>query len=193
MILISCTSSKSTELKSNKTISETFNESEIKDLQIIFDFFNGQICDAKNSNNDSLNKCYEKYCSEIKSEMNLKGGFNPKIDYKKQLELYEKINKANFNKIWKIGKSYNLRTKENLIDLELNYNGKYLDFLKKYGEENKTIHSYYESIKNSGDISPSTSAILILNYKLFEPSDIRSKLIIAIHYLTLNDDFNRKE
>jgi len=192
-ILISCTSSEKLELKSNKSISETFNESEIKDLQIILNFFNEQICDSKKLNNDSLNKCYEKYCSEIKSEMNLKGGFNPKIDYKKQLELYEKINKENFNKIWKIGKSYNLRTKENFKDLELNYNGKYLDFLKKYGEENKTIHSYYESIKNSGDISPSTSAILILNYKLFEPSDIRSKLIIAIHYLTLNDDFNRNE
>ena len=192
-ILISCSTSEKRELKSNKTISEIFNKSEINDLQIILDFFNGQICDSNKLNNDYLNKCYEKYCSEIKSEMILNGGFNPKIDYEKQLELYEKIDKANFNKIWKIGKSYNLRTKENFKHLELNYKGKYLDFLKKYGEENKTIHSYYESIINAGDISPSTSAILILNYKLIKPADIRSKLIIAIHYLTLNDNFNRKE
>ena len=90
IILTSCSSSESIELKSNKAISETFNDSEIKDLQIIFDFFNQQICDSKNLNKDLLNECYEKYCSEIREQQKTENEFNPKVNFEKQLEMYKK-------------------------------------------------------------------------------------------------------
>jgi hypothetical protein len=193
IFLLSCSTSENIQLDSTKTITEYFNKYEIKDLQLLLDFFNQEICTSKESDSDYLNQCYEKYCTEIKSEMSLRTSLNPKIDYNKQLNMYEKINKTTFNKIWKIEKSLDLRTNENVKDLGLNYNGKYLDFLKKYGEDNKAVQSYFESIKTSGDISPSTNAIIIKEYKLLDISDIRTKLIIAIHYLTLNDKLNRKE
>ena len=192
-ILISCSTSESIELKSNKTISETFNESEIKDLQIIFDFFNGQICDSKKMDYDSLNECYEKYCSEIRKQQKTENEFNPKVDFEQQLEMYKRLNNKNFDIIWQIDKNWNYKSSDTLKYLGLNYVGKYKKFLKKYGEENKAIFDYYKHLNAAGDISPSIIAGLIMNYELYDISDIRTKLVIAIHYLTLNDQNWRKE
>ena len=192
-ILISCSTSESIELKSNKTISETFNESEIKDLQIIFDFFNGQICDSKKMDYDSLNECYEKYCSEIRKQQKLGNEFNIKVNFEQQIEMYKKVNKSTFNQIWGLSKSWNYKTSDTLKYLGLNTIGKYNVFLKKYGEENKPIFDYYENFNATGDISPSMNASLIMQYELYDISDLRTKLIIAIHYLTLNDQNTRNE
>ena len=194
MILISCTSSKSTELKSNKTISETFNKSEIKDLQIIFDFFNGQICDSKKLNTNSLNECYEKYCSEIREQQKTEYEFNPKVNFEQQLEIYKQIDKSTFNEIWYFQKSLPIRErKDTLKYISLNTRGKYIKFLEKYGEENKAIFEYFDSLKNAEDMSPVMFADLIMSYEKYETKDIRTKLFISIHYLTLNDQFYRKE
>jgi len=180
-------------LKSNKTISETFNASEINDLQIILDFFNGQICDSKNRSYNSLNQCYEKYCLEIREQQKIENGFNSKIDFEQQLEMYKRLNSKSFDNIWQIDKSWNYKSSDTLQYLGLNYVGKYQNFLKKYGEENKVIFDYYDHFKAAGDISPSIIAGLIMNYELYDISDIRTKLVIAIHYLTLNDQNWRKE
>ena len=194
MILISCTTSESTELKSNKTISETFNKSEIKDLQIIFDFFNGQICDSKKLNNDLLNDCYEKYCSEIREQQKTENGFNPKVNFEKQLEMYKKIDKSTFEKIWYFQQSWPHREqKDTLKYISFSPETKYFEFLEKYGKENKLVNYYSDSFKAAGDISPTMNASLIMQYELYDISDLRTKLIIAIHYLTLNDQFYRKE
>ena len=193
VILTSCSTSESIELKSNKTISETFNESEINDLQIIFDFFNGQICDSNKLDYNSLNECYEKYCSEIREQQKTENQFNPKVDFEQQLEMYKNINKSTFNQIWGLSKSWNYKTSDTLKYLGLNTVGKYNMFLKKYGEENKPIFEYYENFNAAGDISPSMNASLIMQYELYDISDLRTKLIMAIHYLTLNDQIYRKE
>ena len=193
-ILISCASSKSTELKSNKTISKVFNKSEVKDLQIIFDFFNAQICDSKKMNKDLLNECYEKYCSEIKEQQETEYEFRSKVNFKEQLEMYEKINKSTFNTIWHFQKSLPIRErKDTLKYLGLSYTGKYKDFLHIYGKENKAVLEYSESFNASGDLSLIMMMGLLMNYDYYDISDIRTKLIIAIQYLTLNDQNSRIE
>ncbi len=93
-------------MKLNKTISETFNKSEIKDLQIIFDFFNEQICDSKELNKDSLNECYEKYCSEIRKQQKTEYEFNTRVNFEQQLEMYKQIDKSTFKEIWYFQQSW---------------------------------------------------------------------------------------
>jgi len=107
--------SKSIELKSNKTISETFNESEINDLQIIFDFFNGQICDSNKLDYYSLNECYEKYCSEIREQQKTENEFNPKLDFEQQLEMYKQIDKSTFKEIWYFQQSWPRREQKDTL------------------------------------------------------------------------------
>ena len=192
-ILISCSTSENLELKSNKTISDTFNESEINDLQIIFDFFNGEICDSKKLNNESLNECYEKYCYEIREQRKIGFNFNSKIDFEKQLEMYKRIDQSTFKEIWYFQNRTDINSLDNFKYLEYSYLGKYKVFLKKYGEENKAIHNFYEGIEFEGGINPNTLGGLDMYYEYFDISDIRTKLVIAIQYLTFNDQLERKE
>jgi len=181
-------------LKSNKTISETFNESEINDLQIIFDFFNGQICDSNKLDYNSLNECYEKYCSKIREQQKTENEFNPKVDFEQQLGMYKQIDKSTFKEIWYFQQSWPRREqKDTLKHISLIPKRKYIDFLEKCGKENKAINYYSNTFKAAGDISPTMNASLIMQYELYDISDLRTKLIIAIHYLTLNDQFYRKE
>jgi len=195
-ILISCSTLESKELKLNNTIAETFNESEIKDLQILFDFFNEQICGSKDMNNDSLTECYENYCSQIKKEFKSKYTFDTKIDFNQQLEIYEQLDTSTFKQIWYFGRHRIIRKQKDTLDfkeISLASNKKYSKFLEKYGEENNTIKNYIKRLKAAGDITPTMNSSLIMAYERYNLSDIRTKLMIAIHYLTINDQFFRQE
>ena len=128
--IISCSTSEKIKLESNKTIVEFFNDSEIKDLQLLLDYFNQEICDSQHPDLDVLNQCYEKYCERINEETNEGGigAYNPKIEYKGQSKIYETINNSSFNKIWEIRKVYNNISKQYEKDLELNFQGKIFRF-----------------------------------------------------------------
>lgn len=73
------------------------------------------------------------------------------------------------------------------------YNGKYLTYLEELGNENHLIQKYHEAYHFLGDISPTMVASILLDYKNYDIRDIRIRLVIAIHYLTLNDQFERRE
>tara|TARA_R110001583_G_scaffold195006_1_gene368456 strand:+ start:231 stop:677 length:447 start_codon:yes stop_codon:yes gene_type:complete len=145
-------------------------------------------------NKDLLNECYEKYCSEIREQYKVEYEFNPKVNFKQQLEMYNKIDKSTFNEIWDFQKKWTTKTQsDTLKHLGLSYTGKYKDFLQNYGKVNKAIHQYSESFNASGDLSPTMTAGLLMSYEYYDISDIRTKLIIAIQYLTLNDQNKRIE
>ena len=180
-------------LESNKTIYENFTESEVQDLQVIFDFFNSQICDSKQFDNEALSSCYNEYCSRIRTEQKKEQGFVPQIDFDAQLLMYEQINEGMFNEIWEFHMQRKNIESDALKYLSLNHNGKYKFFLKAFATENKAVYNYYDSFDASGDMSPLMFANLIMDYESYNIEDIRTKLFIAIHYLTLNDQFNRNE
>ena len=178
-------------MNSDALIKKTFNKSEIKDLQKIFDFFNSEICA---SNYEKLNECYLHYCLGIKSQIEKTTDFNTNLNYKKQENLYSKIHNNTFKEIWNYQKSLPINErKDTLKFLGLNYEGKYRKFLNEYGKENKEIESYAESFNVSAGLSPSMIAELSFNYESFNIYEMKTKLIIAIHYLTLNDQNWRNE
>ena len=180
-------------MNSDTLIKKSFNESEIKDLQKIFDFFNNEIC---SSNYEKLNECYLNYCSKRKKqiEQNVELEFSMNINFEEQQKLYSKIQTNTFKEIWSFQKSIPVRDrKDTLKYLSFNDNGKFVKFLKQYGNENKRIKNYYDSFLKYRDISPSMFAGVLMEFKDYDIDDIRTKLIFAIHYLTFNDQNLRKE
>lgn len=189
--LTNCTFESNSDLSSDILIKKTFNKSEIKDLQKIFDFFNSEIY---NSNCKNLNECYLNYCSGIKSQIEKTVAFNTNLNFEKQENLYHKIHNNTFKEIWSYQKSLPINErKDTLKYLGLNYEGKYRKFLNEYGKENKEIENYAESFNVSADLSPSMIAELSMNYESFNIYELKTKLVIAIHYLTLNDQNWRNE
>jgi hypothetical protein len=190
-ILTNCTFESKSDLSSDILIKKTFNKSEIKDLQKIFDFFNNEIC---SSNEKKLNECYESYCLEIKSQIEKEFGFNANLDYEKQLKLFSEIQENTFKEIWSFEKSLPINERiDTLKYLGFNYQGKYRKFLNEYGRENNAVKHYVRSYNISADLGPSMIAELSMNYESFRINELKTKLVIAIHYLTLNDQNWRNE
>ena len=75
------------------------------------------------------------------------------------------------------------------------YNGAYQKFLSDIGKTNEPINKYAIKIAETGDVN-----FLYLNYgiilrhkKEFNLENPHIQLILAIHYLSLNDEAKRKE
>lgn len=189
--LTNCTVSQS-KLSDNKTFRKTFSESEIQDLQLLFDFFNESICSDPNT--EDLTDCYKEFFNKLeKSEET--GDIHLDIPFDKQMKVYKRFSNSTFNEIWTFAVrwEYGDAIQDSHRTVHFNPNGKYLEFLKKTGKDEKVIKQYYESIQATGDIPPSLIAGLLVNFDQYNIKDIRVRFIVAIHYLTLNDRFKRRE
>jgi len=191
LTLISC-SSKRDKLGDNSSIQSIFNEKEIIDLEKILVFFENQISEIENRPIEDLQKCYESFF--IRLEKAEETGFvETKIPFGKQLNFYNEIDTTTFNQIWCFHRSWNYGSSDTLKSISINLKGKYVVFLESLGKEHGLIKKYDEMLRGSGDISGGMVASLLMFHKKYDTNDIRIRLLIAIHYLTLNDQFERDE
>ncbi len=192
LILVGCSGTNQEHLESNSTVTGVFNKSEIQDLAKILKFFDEQICATQQVDISKLSDCYQSFFERME-EAEKTGSIEIKIPFSEQQNLYRQINDSTFNEIWHFGKSSYRNSPDTLRSISLKYNSKYVNFLKELGTDDKIIKNYYDNFKASGGISPSMVASLLVNYDNYNINDIRVRLVIAIHYLTMNDQFERKE
>lgn len=189
--LTNCTVSQS-KLSDNKTFRKTFSESEIQDLQLLFNFFHESICSDLNSGD--LTDCYKEFFNKLeKSEET--GDIHLDIPFEKQMKVYDSFSDSTFKEIWTFAISWNDgdAPQDTFRTVHFTPNGKYSEFLKRTGRDDKVVKQYHESIEVTGDIPPSVIAGLLVNYDHYNIKDIRVRFIVAIHYLTLNDRFKRRK
>lgn len=192
LLLIGCKPVHQQGLDSIQTITKVFDESEIKDLEKILHFFNKQICKTENIENTDVNECYQRFFKRMK-EQEKTGEFETEISFQEQENMYKQISESTFNQIWVFAESCHPDSPESLKEIVFNNNGKYLKYLKELGRKNDLIKNYYESYNSVGDISPTMIGSVLMEYEEYNISDVRIQLLIAIHYLTLNDQDKRKD
>jgi hypothetical protein len=173
-----------TELKDN------FNEEQRQDLQKISDFFKNEMC--LNMESD-FRTCYERTPHEYLEAAG--NNFWTNIDFEKQKELYGQISKSTFNEIWMFCETIYFPGEVKANSLCAVATGKYQRFLKDLGERNPGIAKYAERIKASGDFSGLNFNFreIFNDKKSFDLDDPNIQLIIAIHYLSLNDQETRNK
>lgn len=173
-----------TELKNN------FSTERISDLNKITDFFKNQICENKNSD---FKTCFSKILPEL-----LENGYRPileKVDFEQQKELYNSISKSTFNEIWEFGKATYPDTGLELKSLVSKYNGKYQKYLTELGKNNTEIKKYADRLIAAGDFE----SMGLLQQRIYEnPKELdldnpNVQLLIAVHYLTKNDQQKRTD
>ncbi|WP_100610838.1 hypothetical protein [Confluentibacter lentus] len=170
-------------------LNNNFSNEQISDLNKITEFFKNQMC--HNTNSD-----FKKCCKQIPHEyLQATGsGFWTNIDFEKQKELYENISKSTFDEIWMFCKSTELPSGKESKKLCAVTNGKYQKFLSDFGNENPRIAEYANKIASVGDFNGLDIHYQeILKNKDFDLNDPNVQLILAIHYLSLNDHEKRKE
>ncbi len=182
------------ELKSDKLISEFFNDKEIAELGKIILFFENLI--QEEVNEFETKKLYSKFLKQdsirIVDEHQLF-----MIDSKRRKKLFSSLSSSFFYTFFDKGYStkINPETKERL-ELEYNhlkvYNStglsKFANFIKNYSKLNKHLKNYIRSAKISNEFfAPSDQGLFIINYRNLDFSDIKIRLIYSMNYLIINE------
>lgn len=174
---------KSTELNNN------FTEAEIRDLQKLTDFFQEQMCGEKNNFKSCLDSIIP-YLGEY--------GWQPileNVDFEQQRALYNSFESNVFNEIWNFCRSRNPSEGWERKSLCLNSNGKYVKFLEDLGKRNGVLEGYKNSLLMAGDFVD-IQRIEFEVYNKSERIDLNDpgiQILIAVDYLTQNDQQKRKE
>ena len=184
-INFSCKSEHSTtELKNN------FTTEQISELYKIIDFFKSQICE---NNNSDFKTCFSELLPNL-----LEYGWQPildNVDFEKQKELYSSISQSTFDEIWEFGKATYPETGLELKSVGSKYNGKYQKFLTELGKNNNEIKDYADRLIGAGDFE----SMGLLQQRIFKnPTEFdldnpNVQLLIAVHYLSQNDQQKRTD
>ena len=192
IVAISCSSQRQDSLSNDSTVKMVFDSSEINDLLKIQDFFDKSIGLTDKNKDEDVLKVYADFFN-TNSEIEKVADLELPINFNDQKDLYNQIDKKTFENIWSIGWSRKMDSNDTLKNVELNRHGKYVEFLKTLGKQDSIIDKYCTGLEVAGDISPAMVADLVKNYNNYNIKDPKIRLMIAIHYLTLNDKFERKE
>jgi hypothetical protein len=176
-------------MESNSVIS-IFNETEVRELNSILDFFTGQIC---NQEMPDVNSCFKEYLGNLFKDFDYGKEFELNISFEEQMKLYYEISDSTFNEIWSFERSPQRRSSDSIRYLQYNSKGKYFSFLKELATQYKHVKDYYATHQAAGDLSPSMAGNVLYNYDDYNYDDVRIRLFIAIHFLTLNDQMNRED
>ena len=192
LFLIGCLNSCQKRLESSSTLTEIFNESEIQDFSKILEFFDNEVCESEKVDSNNIYDCYKIFFKRMSQAVET-GNIEIKIDFDSQKKLYNKISDSTFNQIWWFGKSWSEKKVDTLKYIDIRYDGKYVVFLNKLGRDYQVIEDYHKRFEAFGAITPSMINEIFVNYDQYDIKDERVRLMIAVHYLTIYDQYLRKE
>jgi len=170
-------------------LKNNFSEAEIKDLYKLTDFFKVQMCNET----DDFKSCIDSiipYLAEYGWEPILNN-----VDFGAQKELYSEFQSDLFLQIWNFCKARNPREDKTYRLLCINPDGKYINFLKDLSDRNSDLKEYYEMIIGSGDWESMglLQGRIYTNPEYYNLKDPSIQVLIAVQYLTQNDQQKRKE
>tara|TARA_R110002111_G_scaffold199_1_gene2264 strand:- start:355 stop:813 length:459 start_codon:yes stop_codon:yes gene_type:complete len=117
------------------------------------------------------------------------------VEFEEQKEMYSNFESDLFSEIWEFGKARNLRENKTYKSIGLNIEGKYALFLKDLSKRNPDLKQYYESIMGAGNWESMglLQQRINTNPEYYDLKDPSIQVLIAVHYLTQNDQQKRKE
>jgi hypothetical protein len=189
--LQSCNKKQSSPLAADPDINTIFTEKEIEDLTIILDFFEKQICDLTQTRSDSILDCYQAFFKNVSSAQATGIIYIP-VPFHLQQEMYTRLSDAAFTDIWLKGTAVNQITGDTTERLTLSYEGKYMSFLSALRRDYQILNAYQRSFTEQRTVSSVMIETLLYNYHLLNLRDVRMRMFVALHYLTLNDMYERK-
>jgi len=197
LLIWSCNAKQEIQLEKFKTITQTFNAKQVKGLNEILAFFDEEVCKSAGIEGKEVLDCYQKYFEKLALSVET-GNLEINISYPKQTEFLSKINPDLFQEIWNERQMIKFKDRmhkkippDTLQIIFLKLDGGYADFLKIFAKKNDKIKFYSNHLQAVSDISPSIVADVLMNYKDYDISDEHIRLVIAIHYLTLNYQYSK--
>ncbi len=182
------------EFDNDTIINKLFNKEEIADLEKIMGFFEKEIERILKENeayHDSIN-LYKNYLNFISIPPENRD-FDTFLSINAQLKLYDTIGESTFNKIWEFSVMTLTETMQDYKSITYKHDGHYVLFLKELGDKYSNFESYHRIFKAMGCISASMWWHPIIGHDKYNLNDIKVKLFVAIHFMTINDREKRDE
>lgn len=190
VIALACSTQKQNDLSNDKAIRAYFNENEIQNLTKIQRFFDKSIGVTDYTNEEEIIYKYSAFF-ELNSEIGMVSEIKIPFSMRAQNDLNKQLDKSFFNDIWIFRELKSNTTAATVTTMELNPNGKFVKFIEKQGLQNKKFENYYNTIRVAGGITPSLVFNIAKTFNDYDIRDPQTRLLIAIHYLTINDNVNK--
>lgn len=194
-ILQSCTPT-SKNLVADETAKKIFNTTELKGIEKTISFVDSIILD--NTNATDINQGYHAYFDKLKPYI-LEGKIYPAlVKDTVKFKFLETLDEEAFAAIWRMDENVGkVRYKDTILTdlhgfkwLELNYQAKYLIYLKEIGESDNWYAGLYKSIEITGDISPSFSTWFPMHHQDFDFTLFKNRLWAAVLLLRMGEPFD---
>jgi hypothetical protein len=188
---MACTQKRAPALKGNATVEAIFDATEQEGLETILDFFETQICGLANVHRDSITNCYGMFFGSIRNARR-KGMLYVPIQFPAQEAMYTRLTPELFSEIWVLGRGVDQTTGESVSRISLNAEGKYLLLLQRLRNKYASLDSYVQSFQEEKRLSSAMIESVMTDDDRFNINDPAVRLFLAVHYLTINDIYERK-
>ena len=179
--------------KSDDLLTNYFNESEIKTIEKIIQYFDDFVI-SQTTNQLPIDKAYIAYFEKMHTSIEKVSDFKmfmPSID--ERIVFYNTLDKKTLSEIYVIRDTLTIRFRgENKprkvyspYSFDLNLHGKYSDFLKELSLRNDFFKIYYETIQVAGDIAPNLYAKILHENNKIDFDDREERLVVIITLLCL--------
>ena len=189
-ILGSCQPSRDNPVATAPGMQEMFTPDELADLNSILLYFEGQICQLAEEG-ATPEECYTAFRQHIK-------GAEPGTDYlplefEAQRALLGRLHNGTQATFWN----------QQLVKRDDNPNGsvrtlvyqaqgKLVDFMERLGQDYILVAQYVKGFRAVHTISPMMEQEILNTMHLFNLQDIRVRVFLALHFVTVNDSYKRK-
>lgn len=185
-------------LETDNLLNETFNKSEIKDLETMVIYVDKMVKE-KTKENDidrAYHLFFEKMSKVIKDSSTLMVPFPENVKY----EFLEKMDTSVFNAIWHMSTRTRegryqdtiYRDLENIKTLKLKPVGGYINYLEKLGETDEFFGLLHKKIYSAGDMSTGIAVYFPSNHEKFDFNIPKNRLWAAIYILRIEEPFEMK-
>lgn len=165
-------------------------DQEVQGFEEVLGFFSEIICTDIVSKKRDVSFCYRQYLQTLKQTIGKHMDYQ--IPFLSQVEFIESLDSIRFSQIWMYGETRNKKSDTAKV-LYINPDGNYADFLKSFAKTNEKVKKYYSLYDIMGTISPTMYSDLLINHHEYDVEDLRIRLLISVHYLTINYNNNISE
>jgi hypothetical protein len=172
---------------------EIFSPDELKGIEKMITYVDRQVSEI--TNETDINESYHTYFNELSFDV-----FPALVKDTAKFKFLETIDEEAFSTIWRMDDHKRMvKTKDTVLtdlhgfkSLELNYNGKYLNYLKEIGKTDKRYAEIYESIEIAGDLSPSAVAWFRDHHQELDFTLFKDRLWATVLLLRMGDPLDEK-
>ena len=173
-----------------ESLSTEFKDDDVESILLCMEFFENQLKTffnlSENSNEDPIAKFIE-YTEENYPD------FEIPLDFTAQQELYQKLRTYFFIQTWSYGLLTRGEDQTTYISINLKANSPLIKYLRKRSKKVKVVTKYLDTLEAAGDISPSMAGTMASFIPLEHQQNLELRILITLHYLTLNDRIKRRD